>query len=221
MYAEEDCLFLSGIQHIAFCPRQFALIHIEQQWQENILTFDGRTMHERADDPFFFESRGVVLITRSVPLLSRTLGLYGIADVVEYHQSEDGIFINGQKGLWNPYPVEYKRGKPKPDDRDQVQLCAQAMCLEEMLGVNIPKGALFYGKTRRRQSVKFDVALRERVSELSLQMHKLFEQGITPEPIKTKACDNCSLVDLCLPKAAARKNVKCYLDSAAAHMGGE
>ena len=218
---EEDYLFLSGIQHIAFCPRQFALIHIEQQWQENILTFDGRAMHERADDPFFVESRGAVLISRSVPLVSHKLGLYGIADVVEFHKSKEGIPIEGQDGFWHPYPVEYKRGKPKKDDRDQVQLCAQAMCLEEMLGVEIPTGALFYGKTRRRQVVKLDVSLRERVSELSLQMHRLFEQGITPKPIKTKACESCSLVDLCLPKSAARKNVKAYLDSAAAHMGGK
>lgn len=221
MYAEEDYLFLSGIQHIAFCPRQFALIHIEQQWQENILTFDGRAMHERADDPFFFESRGVVLITRSVPLVSHKLGLYGIADVVEFQKKENGILIEGEEGLWQPYPVEYKRGKPKQDDRDQVQLCAQAMCLEEMLGVNIPTGALFYGKTRRRQVVELDGSLRERVVELSLLMHKLYDQGITPKPLKSKACDSCSLLELCLPKAAARKSVKTYLDSAALRMGGE
>lgn len=222
MYAEEDCLPLSGIQHIVFCPRQYSLIHVEQQWEENIYTFEGRVMHDRVDDPFFFESRGVLLITRSVPLISYKLGLYGVADVVEFHQCQsNGITLQGRSGRWLPYPVEYKRGKPKRDDRDQVQLCAQAMCLEEMLGVAVPEGALFYGKTKRRQVVELDQQLRRRVVELSKMMHELFEQGITPKPVKTKACDSCSLVDICLPKTADRKSVKSYLDNTAFQMGGE
>jgi CRISPR-associated exonuclease Cas4 len=222
MYAEEDCLPLSGIQHIVFCPRQYSLIHVEQQWEENIYTFEGRVMHDRADDPFFFESRGVLLITRSVPLISYKLGLYGVADVVEFHQCQsNGITLQGRSGRWLPYPVEYKRGKPKRDDRDQVQLCAQAMCLEEMLGVAVPEGALFYGKTKRRKVVELDQQLRRRVVELSKMMHELFEQGITPKPVKTKACDSCSLVDICLPKTADRKSVKSYLDNTAFQMGGE
>jgi len=222
MYAEEDCLPLSGIQHIAFCPRQYSLIHVEQQWEENIYTFEGRVMHDRVDDPFFFESRGVLLITRSVPLISYKLGLYGVADVVEFHQCQsNGITLQGRSGRWLPYPVEYKRGKPKRDDRDQVQLCAQAMCLEEMLGVAVPEGALFYGKTKRRQVVELDQQLRRRVVELSKMIHELFEQGITPKPVKTQACDSCSLVDICLPKTADRKSVKSYLDNTAFQMGGE
>jgi CRISPR-associated exonuclease Cas4 len=151
-YSDDDLLALSGIQHIAFCPRQFALIHIEQQWQENLFTFSGRELHERADDPFFVEARGVSLISRSVPLLSRRLGLYGIADVVEFHKDDcKGISFAGREGLWKPYPVEYKRGQPKKDDFDIVQLCAQAMCLEEMLGVCVPRVPFFmarYGADR-------------------------------------------------------------------------
>lgn len=216
LYTEEDCLFLSGVQHIAFCPRQFALIHVEQQWQENVYTFEGKVLHERVDDPFFYESRGVTLITRSVPIRSLGLGLYGIADMVEYHQSGKGISIDGQSGYWFPYPVEYKRGKPKLDDRDQVQLCAQAMCLEEMLEVTIDQGALFYGQTRRREVVDFNPTLRGRVQELAREMHRLYYCGITPQPVKTKACDSCSLKELCLP--TAQKSVGVYMARSVAKM---
>lgn len=213
LYDEDDCLPLSGIQHFAFCPRQFALIHIERAWSENLLTFEGRAMHDRADDPFFFESRGAVLITRSVPLLSRTLGLAGVADVVEFHLWEgvSGVTLEGRDGRWRPFPVEYKHGQVKPDDRDMVQLCAQAICLEEMLCTVVPEGSLFYGKTRRRQVVDIDQALRDRVSDLALQMHSLYDSGHTPPPIRTKACDRCSLESLCLPRVSAVKNVQRYV----------
>ncbi|HHW18973.1 MAG TPA: CRISPR-associated protein Cas4 [Firmicutes bacterium] len=211
-YKEDDCLPLSGIQHIAFCPRQFALIHVERLWQENVLTFEGRIMHDRADDPLFVESRGTVLISRSVPLISRSLGLYGVADVVEFHKcTHGGVVIEGRPGTWQPYPIEYKRGQVKPDDRDMVQLCAQAMCLEEMLGSAIAEGALFYGKTRRRQVVKLDSALRSRVTDLAREMHAIYESGITPPPSKTKACRSCSLVDLCLPSVSRTKSTRMYL----------
>ena len=213
MYAEEEYLPLSGIQHMAFCPRQFALIHIECQWLENTLTFEGRIIHDRADDPFSFEARGTVLITRSVPLISKSLGLYGIADVVEFRKCDaGGVLLAGREGLWKPYPVEYKRGRPKPDDRDAVQVCAQAMCLEEMLGVTVDEGALFYGKTRRRQIVKLDATLRSRVIALSQEMHELYNSGITPPPNKSRACDSCSIADLCLPKIASRRSAKTYLE---------
>ncbi|MEX0975014.1 MAG: CRISPR-associated protein Cas4 [Bacillota bacterium] len=213
-YDEEDCLPLSGIQHLAFCRRQFALIHIERLWAENTLTFDGREMHDRADDPFFFESRGTTLVTRSVPLLSRELGLYGVADVVEFHKcvgDSEGTIVEGRDGRWQPYPIEYKRGQPKPDDRDLVQVCAQAMCLEEMLGVDVREGALYYGRTRRRQAVMIDDVLRKRVVGLACEMHRLYDDGHTPLPIRTKACDNCSLANLCLPKLATRRDVRRYV----------
>lgn len=215
-YEEEDCLPLSGIQHCAFCPRQFALIHIERAWAENVLTFEGRVMHDRADDPFFVESRGTVLITRSVPLLSRTLGLYGVADVVEFHLCPDnGVTLAGRDGKWQPYPVEYKRGQPKADDRDTVQLCAQALCLEEMLQVPVAEGALFYGKTRRRQTVQFDLTLRNRVSQLAELMHRLYESGQTPAPARTKACKRCSLEGICLPRLSEAKGVRRYVKTVA------
>ncbi len=213
LYDEQDCLPLSGIQHFAFCQRQFALIHVEQSWSENALTFEGRLMHDRADDPFYFESRGTLLITRAVPLISQHLGLYGVADVVEFHLVENhGIALEGQGGMWRPYPVEYKRGQQKPDDRDIVQLAAQALCLEEMMKVQVPRGALFYGKTRRRQIVNVDTDIRVRVRDLADQMHRVYEGGITPPPPKDQSrCRNCSLKDLCLPKLASKQNVRSYI----------
>lgn len=220
-YTDEELLMLSGIQHFAFCPRQWALIHVEQQWQENVRTFEGRSLHERVDDPLFTESRGTMLVCRSLPLVSYTLGLYGVADVVEFHQSPDKtpatIQLPGKEGHWLLYPVEYKRGKPKPDDRDAVQLCAQAICLEEMLGANLAEGSLFYGQTRRRQIVTLDESLRQRVAELAEGMHSLFEQGVTPPPQKTRACAECSLVELCLPKIELKRHtVAQYIEKAIA-----
>ncbi|OLN28490.1 CRISPR-associated protein Cas4 [Desulfosporosinus metallidurans] len=191
-YNDEGLLSLSGIQHFAFCERQWALIHVENQWAENVKTVEGQQLHERVDDPYFTETRHDVKVVRSTPLVSRRLGLYGIADVIEYlstPESQSSLEIR---------IVEYKRGKPKSDDRDEVQLCAQAMCLEEMLGTKIERGFLFYGETRRRHVVQFN-GLRERVLLLSERMHNLFEKGITPMPIKGKKCNNCSLKDLCLP----------------------
>ncbi len=213
-YSDDELLMISGIQHFAFCRRQWALIHIEQQWQENLLTFGGRELHERVDDPFFTEARGTVLVTRSLPIISRRLGLYGVADVVEFYRSDEGVRLRGRNGLWRPHPVEYKYGEPKIDERDMVQLCAQAFCLEEMFNTSIAQGDIFYGRVRRRQKVEFDEALRQRVIELSREMHRLFEEGITPLPEQTKACRSCSLVEICLPHTGKRRSVRRYLDDA-------
>ncbi|MGE5558346.1 MAG: CRISPR-associated protein Cas4 [Bacillota bacterium] len=209
----DDLLLLSGIQHFAFCPRQWALIHVEQQWRENLRTYEGRVIHEKADDPFLIESRGDVLISRAMPLLSHQLGLYGVADVVEFHAAgpEEGAALEGRKGFWIPYPVEYKRGEPKPDDRDIVQLCAQAMCLEEMLNVEVPCGDLFYGEIRRRQHVLFDEEVRRRVNELAAEMHRLFDQGITPLPSCKSSCQACSMREICLPKLDNRSRASQYI----------
>lgn len=214
--SEKDAyLLLSGIQHMAFCERQWALIHIEQQWAENLRTVEGKHLHERVDDPFESESRGDLYISRAVPLISNTLKLQGIADVVEYWRVESGgVKIPGKSGIWLPRPVEYKRGQPKPDDRDEVQLCAQAICLEEMLGVNLMEGDLFYGETRRRQHVMLDELLRKRVVYLSDRMNRLFSDGITPPAIPGTHCQLCSLINICLPKITIKKrSVSVYLDS--------
>lgn len=215
----DDYLMLSGIQHFAFCRRQWALIHIEQVWKENVLTFGGRQMHRNADDPFFTESRGDVLISRSVPLVSHMLKIYGVADVVEYHCSDEGVVIPGREGRWTVVPVEYKAGKRKPDDRDEVQLCAQAICLEEMYRTGIEYGYLYYGKTRRRTEVTLDDELRRRVEELVAGMYALYDAGITPPAILLPHCKSCSLIDLCMPTISSRRrSVDRYL---AARIGGD
>lgn len=202
-YEEDSLLPLSGIQHIAFCERQWALIHIERQWLDNVRTVEGHFMHERAHDSSLCEDDGDHITTRAVPLMSRQLGLFGQADVVEFWPVEDdaqgGARLPGHEGLWLPKPIEYKRGKPKADDRDEVQLCAQAICLEEMLGAQIATADLYYGQLRRRQRVALDERLRKRVVELSSRMHTLFDAGITPPASRGKHCNLCSLADVCLP----------------------
>lgn len=205
-YSEDDLIQLSSMQHYLFCPRQCALIHVEQVWAENRLTAEGRIMHDKVHEEGH-ASRGGVRIERAVPLRSLRLGVSGIADVVEFHRQQDG--------KWKPFPVEYKRGKPKPDDCDRVQLCAQAICLEEMLHVEISAGAIFYGKTRHRHDVVFDESLRHETEETARRVHELIEAGITPKPVYEPKCDSCSLLELCLPKAMAKtRSVKKYLENA-------
>lgn len=199
----DDLLMISALQHYAFCPRQCALIHIEQIWQESGRTAEGRIMHERVHDESR-ESRGDVRIDYGVSLRSLRLGLIGKADVVEFHRRPDGS--------WLPFPVEYKRGKPKADDCDKVQLCAQAICLEEMLSVAIPEGALFYGQTRHRLDVVFDEVLRRETEETARLTHALIASGRTPPPVYEKRCESCSLMADCLPKTIQkRRSVRNYL----------
>lgn len=215
-YDEDSLLPLSGIQHIAFCERQWALIHVEQQWAENVRTVEGRQMHERAHNPWLADYDSDHIVSSSVPLISHRLGLSGQADVVEFWPVGEGVDggapLPGREGLWIPKPVEYKRGRPKGDDRDEVQLCAQAMCLEEMLGAKITEGDLYYGQTRRRQRVTLDDVLRNRVEQLCLRMHELFDCGCTPPAAQGRRCSLCSLVDLCLPELTVRpRSVRAYI----------
>ena len=214
IYPEEDLLQLSGLQHFAFCRRQWALIHIEQQWQENLRTVEGALLHRRAHDEQLRERRGDVLILRGLPVVSRTLGLSGKCDVVEFHADPAGIPLQGEEGLWHPFPVEYKRGRPKAHDADLLQLCAQAMCLEEMFCCAVPEGALFYGETRRRMDVSFSDELRGRVTALLAEMHQLFRRGHTPKVRPSKSCNACSLKEICLPALLGRKSAQAYLRSA-------
>jgi CRISPR-associated exonuclease Cas4 len=198
VYQENEYLSLSALQHILFCKRQCALIHIEQLWVENLFTAEGRVMHERVDRGDQMD-RGRIKIEYSLPLKSKFLGISGKADVVEFHR------LDSAGNEWMPFPVEYKRGKPKKNLSDKVQLCAQALCLEEMLDVSIEAGALFYGKTRRRLDVMFDDGLRDKTIETARQLHEMISSGITPPPRYTKKCDACSFISLCLPKAIEKK----------------
>jgi CRISPR-associated exonuclease Cas4 len=211
-YSEDDLIPLSALQHLLFCERQCALIHIEQVWNENLFTAEGRIMHERVDEANR-ESRGDVRIEFGMPLRSLRLGLVGKADVVEFHLKQASQDVRSPE--WLPFPVEYKRGKPKKDNCDKVQVCAQALCLEEMLGVEIPCGALFYGKTRRRKDVAFDHALRQETESAAMRLHRLIESGQTPGPVYTPKCKNCSFFNVCLPKTIEkRRSVKHYLSGA-------
>ncbi len=213
-YQEEDYLQLSGLQHFRFCQRQWALIHIENQWAENFRTVDGSLMHEKAHENGSSESRGDLLIVRGLAVHSSSLGVSGQCDVVEFRRNPDGILLQNREGLWQPFPVEYKRGKPKENNADSLQLCGQAMCLEEMLCCAIPEGALFYGETRRRLSVPFTQELRGQVQGLLTEMHDLFRKQYTPKVKPSKSCNACSLKELCLPKLMRVKKVSAYLSGA-------
>ncbi len=195
---------LSALQHFMYCPRQCALIHIEQVWSENVFTAEGRIMHEKVDTANR-ESRGNIRIEYGVPMRSLRLGLIGKADVVEFHKQGD---------RWMPFPVEYKRGKPKMDDCDRVQLCAQAICLEEMLNAEIKEAALFYGQTHRREDIIIDDVLRNKTEETARKSHELIESGLTCKAEYSAKCKQCSLLELCMPKTCGKvKTASKYLQA--------
>jgi CRISPR-associated exonuclease Cas4 len=214
-YAEADLLSLSALQHLLFCERQCALIHLEGAWAENRLTAEGRILHERVHD-ITDESRGDLRVVRGLRLHSLALGLYGVADVVEFHRVQaGGVALPEIDGRWRPMPVEYKRGRPKSNDIDRVQLCAQAICLEGMLQVDIPDGSIFYGQPRRREEVVFDNDLRQLVGVTADRLHRLMGDGITPSARYDKRCRSCSLEEICLPKSLhSQDSVSRYLDKA-------
>ncbi len=218
LVGRNDLLPLSGIQHMAFCERQWALIHVEQQWTENSLTAEGRIVHERADDYTENENRVGARTTRSVPVISRKLGLRGIVDVVEYIREDnapetESVVISGRCGRWRVVPVEYKRGRTKPDDRDQVQLCAYAIALEEMMHVVVNVGYLYYNAIRRRQRVSFSPELRTRVDDLAIRMHTYMQDRIVPSARKEKHCQRCSLYEICQPGwPTSQRTVRKYID---------
>ncbi|MBN2439292.1 MAG: CRISPR-associated protein Cas4 [Deltaproteobacteria bacterium] len=208
MYDEEDLLPISALQHILYCERQCALIHIERMWHENRFTAEGRIMHDRAHHADS-ESRGNIRLEFGVPLRSLRLGLIGQADEVEYHKVTN---YRNTVVKWLPFPVEYKRGKAKQENWDRVQLCAQALCLEEMLEIDIPAGALFYGRQRRRQNVIFDLSLRDETEAATRYLHTFVGARKTPVALFTKRCERCSFLDICLPRSVGRqKSARGYL----------
>jgi len=225
MYDEDDLLPISALQHLVFCERQCALIHIEGAWAENMLTAQGRELHERAHEAETVMREGV-RTCRGLRLRSLRLGLTGQADVVEFHRCDEdsrhsdedavsGAPLAGLPGLWRPFPVEYKRGRPKPDICDEVQLCAQALCLEEMLNTSVPAGAIFYGQPRRRMEVTCGPDLRRETERLALRLHEFIAAGITPPAGHERKCRGCSMLSLCLPETAgAGRSALQYLDDA-------
>jgi CRISPR-associated exonuclease Cas4 len=228
VYAEDELLPVSGLQHLLFCERQAALIHVEQLWSDNALTIEGSHLHARVDEEApRREVRGDRVILRGLALRSLRLGLVGRADVVELHRCRPGedrddrpglgsaVSVARLPGLWAPFPVDYKRGKPKRDYCDEVQLCAQALCLEEMLSVSILEGALFYGRQQRRHAVAFDGELRQLTEDAARRFHELIATGETPRAAKSPECKRCSLVELCVPEIfGRRRSARRYLDAA-------
>ncbi|MCL2386373.1 MAG: CRISPR-associated protein Cas4 [Defluviitaleaceae bacterium] len=218
-YNEDEYLMLSGIQHFAFCRRQWAIIHIESAWEDNYFTTDGILKHKRAHNPFLSEKRKDVITVGEMPVHSRIMGVSGKCDIVEFIRDETGVSLHGRSGLWLPRPVEYKRGNPKISDVDRLQLCAQAMCLEEMLLCpTIETAYLFYDETRRREEVPLVQALRDNVKSMFAEMHSYFSRRHTPRVKPSKACASCSLNDICLPKLPQQGSVASYINR---ELGGE
>lgn len=214
MYSEDELLPISALQHLSFCERQWALIHLEQVWSENVFTAEGRNLHEKTHEADS-ENRPGLRIVRGLRLRCLRLGLVGQADVVEFHTAEVGVRLDGTEGLWRPFPVEYKRGKAKPDNCDRVQLCAQALCLEEMLGTEIRDGALFYGRPRRREVVGFTPELRDETESVTARLHELHAAGRTPKARYGLKCKSCSLLEVCMPKITGiDKDIEHYLGKA-------
>lgn len=213
MYADEDLILISGLQHVAFCERQWVLIHMEQEWRENILTIEGKHMHEFVHEQGS-ESRCNIRTVRGLRLRSLKLGLYGVADMVEFHR-EDAVVVKNigyASGRWIPYPVEYKRGRKRYDLVDEVQLCAQALCLEEMLEVPVLKGAIYYGQPRRRNVIEFSSQIRDEVSRLSMRARKLYEGKCIPQFTAGPHCKNCSLYEICMPETTLKDNSVKYVE---------
>ena len=217
---QEDYLPLSGIQHFSFCRRQWALIHVEQQWRENVLTAEGRIQHEAAHDETRVEKRGGLIISRGMRVLSHSLQLQGACDVVEFHRGSKGIPQKGREGLWQPFPVEYKHGKKGISTvADALQLCCQAICLEEMLLCDVPTGAIFYQETHRREEIALDEALRTQAGEMAAEMNEFFRRGYTPKVRRKAGCKSCSMKEECLPQLLQSSDVAMYIHSAVEEAG--
>ena len=200
-----DLLLISGIQHFLYCKRQWALIHVENQWQESDLTAEGRVMHHRVHDPDITDIRNGIITYRGVQVSSAQYGITGVCDAVEMIPDEDGITLFRHPGTWSVCPVEYKRGKSKLNDEDRLQVTAQVLCLEEMLSCHIERGSLFYGETKRREYLEITPDLRKKLVQTIKEMRTLYVRGETPRGKYDKRCPKCSLHDLCMPELFAKE----------------
>ncbi|GAB7056618.1 MULTISPECIES: CRISPR-associated protein Cas4 [unclassified Paenibacillus] len=209
---DDDYLMLSGIQHFQFCKRQWALIHIEQQWEENVRTIEGEYLHQNADQPFVREKRGDKLVVRAMTVKSESLKISGICDVVEFIRDDSGVEINSAEGKYIAYPVEYKRGKPKLNDEDILQLAAQAICLEEMLLCGIDQGYLFYNEIKHRVEVPLTAAIKNKVRLVVAEMQDYYKRRHTPKVKTGSFCRSCSLQHICLPELMSKRTVKSYVE---------
>ncbi|MDR1885593.1 MAG: CRISPR-associated protein Cas4 [Synergistaceae bacterium] len=210
MYSDDDLLAISGLQHMAFCERQWALIHIEREWDDNVLTIEGRHLHEFVHEQGSGSRSGALMI-RGLRLRSLEIGLYGVADLVEFHPSDDGAEVEGHPGRWRPYPVEYKRGVKRYDRADEIQVCAQALCLEEMFGATVRFGAVYHGQPRRRTETEISDSLRNEMKSLCARARELLDVGGRARPNVGRHCKNCSLVVQCMPGVISRDGSAEYM----------
>lgn len=212
MHNPDNYLYLSGIQHYFFCARQWSLIHIEQYWEENALTMEGRFLHEKVDQPEIKERRKGIILSRGMPVISHRLKLRGVLDMVEFHQDDHGIHIAEESGKWTPHIVEYKKGKPKKDLCDHMHLTAEVIALEEALDTSINVAYLYYHQTRRRERVEITNQMRKTALDASTDMMKHFKSGTTIKAVPNKNCNRCSLKDYCLPRLTKKpRNISSYL----------
>lgn len=210
MFDDDELKQISALQHLMFCKRQCYLAYIELIWVENKHTTEGHVFHERVhgNESGF---KNDVYIVRGISLVSKKFGITGQADAVEFHQANEGHILPNKNGFWRPYPIEYKKGKPKTDSCDEVQLCAQALCLEEKYNIQIVEGALFYGEINRRSVVVFNESLRNKTINLIQELHELYKLEMRPKPIYSKKCEQCSLKDECLPETFEKKSALDYI----------
>lgn len=211
---DSDFLMISGLSHFQFCRRQWALIHVEQLWQENVLTLEGQYLHERVHDSSFTEARGAVLLSRGMPVRSSALKITGVCDMVELYQDPDGVPIQGREGRWRLYPIEYKHGASDNQASAALQVCAQAMCLEEMFVTHIPEAALYFAKIKRRHRIPLTDELRQKVIDSITEMHQLLQKGYTPKAKLKKQCKSCSLALLCQPELTKQISASAYIHNA-------
>lgn len=211
-WSEAEYLMISGIQHFMFCRRQWALIHVEQTWTENYFTTHGKLLHDRVDQHNIKEKRGSIITVRAMDVASHRLGMNGRCDLVEFKHSDEGVYIPKFDGKYIPYPVEYKRGKPKQEDANRYQVLAQLMALEDMLQIELEEACVFYHEIRRRVPYKFSLADKLELIKIAEEMHMIFDRGYTPKPKISKKCNSCSLNDQCLPQLDRAQSAIDYLN---------
>lgn len=211
-YKEDDWLTIGSMQHFEFCRRQWALMYVEQQWEDNLRTVEGELLHQKVHDGYSFEKRKDVIISRGMPVFSSRLGLRGVCDVVEFHQDDlNGAVLHGRADKYMPYAVEFKKGAKRADAADILQAAAQSLCLEEMLCVSIPKAYVFHIETREKEEIPLTEELREYVKDISKEMHEYYRRGYTPKVKPSKSCNACSLKDICMPKLCKNLSSKSYI----------
>ncbi|WP_368653958.1 CRISPR-associated protein Cas4 [Ornithinibacillus sp. 4-3] len=211
MDSNQHSFMISGIQHFEFCPRQWALIHIEQAWEENVLTVEGNLLHSKVDDPFIREKRGDILFVRALKVHSTSLPIHGVCDMVEFHYDKNGITLYGEEGKYKVLPVEYKRGKPKRHQADILQTTAQVICLEEMFQTTIEEVAFYYHEIRHRDNIIITKEHREKVIKMIEQMKNYYARRHTPKVKTGKHCKQCSLNNICLPELLNKETAMSYV----------